>query len=158
MPDEVVNGYISVTTPKTMTEGQHLDVLVSAIDKETRQPVFQSEWFVVCDMTPPEMTGLGYSVDPQTGMLDVTLTANDRTSMLKEASGVRIEYSTDGGLTFSSKIMFYVAGNFVGPTKFKANLGPFVPGTKVKLIAIAEDIAGNSVRRQIEPVEVVARY
>ena len=154
MPEQVINGNISITTPKTLTEGEHVDVRVSAIDKQTRKPVFQTEWFAIWDVTPPEMTGLGFSMDPQTGMVDVTLTANDKTSMIKEASGARVEYSTDGGVTFSSKIMFYTAGNFVGPTKFRAQLGPFVPGTKINIKAIAEDIAGNSVKRQIEPILV----
>ncbi|MBE9179307.1 hypothetical protein IQ268_12120 [Oculatella sp. LEGE 06141] len=156
MPGETINGYITIKTPGTLKEGQHIDTRVTAVDKETQQPLFQDEWFTVYDTTPPETTGLGYSVDPETGIIEVTFAASDTVSMLKEASGVRVEYSTDNGLTYSDKTMFYLAGNFVGPTKFKANLGPFAPGTNLKVNAIAEDIAGNSVKRIIEPIQIVA--
>lgn len=93
-------------------------------------------------------------MDKDTGLTEVTATANDVTSMIKEASGVRVEYSTDSGVTFSTRVLAYLDGNFVGPTRFRGDLGPFTPGTKLAMSIHAEDIAGNTTVRKIDPVVI----
>jgi hypothetical protein len=153
-PNGVVNGYISVTTPAELEEGQSVDALVSAIDQKTNRPNYTTEWYAVRDTVAPTITGLGYTQDEQLGTVQVSVTADDATSGLKEASGIRVEYSTDGGLTYSTKVMAYDAGNFVGPTSFNTVLGPFAPGTTVTADLIAEDIAGNIVQKKLEPITI----
>lgn len=155
-PGEMVHGSICLSTLKDLVEGQHVDVRVGCFNArgESQAEEYQFEWFAVYDNTPPEMTGMSYKVDPETGILEAASTVNDKHSMIKEASGVRVEYSTDGGITFSSRVMAYKAGNFVGPTSFKADLGPFAPGTQVTMRVVAEDIAGNRAERRFDPISI----
>jgi len=87
-PGTVVQGYAIVTTPKELEQGDHIDLRFAAVDAEKRIVVGQYEWFLVYDTSPPELTGVSFSVDKDTGLTEVTATANDVTSMIKEASGV----------------------------------------------------------------------
>lgn len=153
----VVQGYAMLTTPETLQEGEHLDIRFLALDPTDGSVTSQSEWFVVYDSGAPEISELTHEVDERTGGLRVALTANDPTSMLKEASGVRVEYSTDGGTTFSNRVLAYLDGNFVGPTRFGGDLGPFAPGTKVVLNVVVDDIAGNKAERRLPMVTIPSR-
>jgi hypothetical protein len=151
---DVVQGHALLQTAPRVAEGDHIDILFSAIDVKEGTVFGQSEWFLIYDTSPPEISGLAYSVDKETGLVDVTLTANDIISFIKEASGCRVEYSTDGGVTFSNRILAYLDGNFVGPTRFRGDVGPFAPGTQLTMNVIVEDAVGNSSRRTFETITV----
>jgi hypothetical protein len=153
-PGELVQGWASLATPEALGEGDHVDIRFVAIDQARNQVFGQSEWFVVYDVTPPEISGAAYSVDEESGLVEVSVTANDTVSMLKEASGVRVEYSTDGGVTFSNRVLAYLDGNFVGPTRFRGELGPFAEGTEIAMSLLVQDIAGNTSQRVFEPIIV----
>lgn len=153
-PLAVAQGFATLKTPPSLGEGDHLDLRFAAIDTAANAVFGQSEWFVVYDTTPPEISGLSYTLDNETGLIEVTLTANDSTSMLREASGVRVEYSTDGGVTFSNRVLAYLDGNFVGPTRFRGYLGPFAPDTHVEMSVLVADIAENTAQRGFEPITV----
>jgi hypothetical protein len=155
-PDGVVHGYLSVTASDRASEGEHVDLVMSALNTKNDRPAFTTEWFAVQDTVPPTVTGLGYTVNEDTGTVQVSVTANDVTSGLKEASGIRVEYSTDGGLTYATKVMAYDAGNFVGPTSFQTLLGPFPAGTHITANLVAEDIAGNISQRRLEPITITS--
>jgi len=142
-PGQVHNGYILVATPASVSEGEHVDVRVIARDPASRESLYEHEWYAVYDQTGPRISEVKSTVDTTTGLVSLTALVDDGTSMLKEASGVRVEYSTDDGRTFSSRIAAYRSGNFVGPTLFDTQLGPFAPGTKLVGVVVASDIAGN---------------
>jgi hypothetical protein len=152
-PGEQVHGHLRVATPKTSVEGEHVDLRVIARDVESGKVAYNYEWFVVNDSTPPNIDNVTQAVS-SAYEVELAATVNDATSMLKEASGIRAEYSTDNGVTFSSRVMAYSAGNFVGPTSFTAELGPFTPGTLVVGRIVAMDIAGNSDERAFGPLKV----
>jgi hypothetical protein len=156
-PGAIVQGYAILKTASVLDQGDHVDIRFAAVDKKNKTIFGQSEWFVVFDITPPEISGLAYSVDKETGVVEVTLTANDLVSMLREASGVRVEYSTDGGVTFSNKVLAYLDGNFVGPTRFRGELGPFAEKTQLAMSVHVEDIAGNKSQRIFEPIVIPNR-
>jgi hypothetical protein len=156
-PSAVVQGHAYIKTPDDLHEGDHVDLRFMAVDKRDNSVFGQSEWFLVYDISPPDITGLSYSIDKETSVVEVSLTATDLVSFLKEASGCRVEYSTDGGTTFSNKILAYLDGNFVGPTRFRGELGPFAPRTRLVMSVIVEDIAGNRSQRAFEPIVVGSR-
>jgi len=155
-PNGVVHGYFSVTAAEDPQEGDHVDIVMTAVNTRNNLPSFTTEWYAVNDTVAPTVTGLGYTVNEDTGTVQVSVTANDVTSGLKEASGIRVEYSTDGGLTYATKVMAYDAGNFVGPTSFQTLLGPFPVGTRITANLVAEDIAGNISERRLEPITITA--
>jgi hypothetical protein len=152
-PGEVLNGYLQLDLPERVAEGTSVDACVLGVDVETGHAVFQHEWYAVYDTTPPIIDDLTHEVSSARG---ITLQAvvDDGGSMLKEASGVRVEYSTDGGVTFSSRIMAYESGNFVGPTTFRTHLGPFAERTRVVGRVIASDIADNQAEQAFGPVTI----
>jgi hypothetical protein len=157
-PGESVQGILQLTTPPQLVQGQHADFRLSATDPASGQVIGMTEWYAVYDTLPPVITAAGYEADPRTGTVRVQVTAVDDDSMIKEASGARVEYSTDDGTTFSSRVLAYADGNFVGPTRFLADLGPFAPGTKLTMTVVVEDIAGNKTRRVLEPVQIENRH
>jgi len=155
-PGEFVHGFLKVVTPKDSKEGDHVDLRVVARDASSKKVLYNYEWFVVNDSTPPNIKDVSQNVN-SASEIELAATVDDATSMLKEASGIRAEYSTDNGVTFSSRVMAYSAGNFVGPTSFTADIGPFAPGTTVVGRIVASDIAGNTDERSFGPVKVVPK-
>jgi len=155
-PGEFIHGFLKVATPADSKEGDHVDLRVVARDVNTRKVLYNYEWFVVNDSTPPNIKEVSQNVN-SASEIELAATVDDVTSMLKEASGIRAEYSTDNGVTFSSRVMAYSAGNFVGPTSFTAEIGPFAPGTMVIGRIVAADIAGNTDERSFGPVKVVPK-
>lgn len=154
---ETVQGVLYLRTPNELRPGQHIDVRVAATVPETGELVGVSEWYAVYNTSPPTITDAGYELDPKTGAVSVHVTAVDNDSMLKEASGARVEYSTDGGTTFSSRVLAYADGNFVGPTRFLTDLGPFATGTHLAMTLIVESISGNKTTRILAPVTITQR-
>jgi hypothetical protein len=155
-PGEFTHGFLRVDTPTASKEGEHVDLRVVARDVTSNKVIYNYEWFVVNDSTPPSIKDVTQNVSA-TNSLELAATVDDATSMLKEASGIRAEYSTDNGVTFSSRVMAYSAGNFVGPTSFTADIGPFAAGTTVVGRIVATDIAGNTDERSFGPVKLVPK-
>ena len=151
---QTINGYISLVTPEHCSEGDHVDVRLTGRNANNGDAVFANEWYAVFDTTAPRLAELRVVPDDKTGYVRLTAQVDDGTSMLKEASGVRIEYSTDGGVTFSSRTMEYEDGNFVGPTSFRTQLGPFAPGASVVGRVVASDIAANAVEQSFGPIRL----
>jgi hypothetical protein len=151
-PGETVQGILHLRTPPSVTQGQHVDVRVRVENLADHTIVGMTEWYAVYDIIPPAITEAGIEYDPARGLISVHVTATDDDSMIREASGARVEYSTDGGITFSSRVLAYADGNFVGPTRFLADVGPFRPGTEVRMAVVVEDIAGNRSTRNFAPI------
>jgi hypothetical protein len=153
-PNEIIQGYAIVTTPAALVEGDNIDIRIAAKSIERGIYIGQSECYLVYDKTPPEISDYGYMIDSTNGMITVFLTANDVTSMLKEASGMKVDYTVDG-VTYSSKVLAYKDGNFVGPTRFGADIGGFSKGTDVHMVLVAEDIAGNISKKSLPTVKII---
>lgn len=148
------SGWMQLAIPASVADGVSADLVAVARDARTGKVLYQHEWYAVNDLTPPRVTEFAQKLDPATGLLELTATVDDGDSMLKEASGVRVEYSTDRGVTFSSRTMAYSAGNFVGPTSFSSQLGPFAPGAAIVGRIVASDIADNRAEREFGPIVV----
>ena len=142
-PGQVIQGVASLKTPSDLVNGDHVDVRFTAVNTNGEEVVDGAEWYAVYDTTNPKITDLDYSIDEDTGNIRIYVAAVDDDSMIKEASGVRVEYSTDGGITYSNRVLAYLDGNFVGPTRFQTDLGPFAQGASIDMSVIVEDISGN---------------
>lgn len=151
-PGAFAHGYLKVAAGAGSKEGDHVDLRILARDVKSQRVIYNYEWFVVNDATPPTIKSVTQNVNGSE--LELAATVDDHISMLKEASGIRAEYSTDNGVTFSSRVMAYSAGNFVGPTSFTAELGPFATGTTVVGRVVATDIAGNIEERSFGPIKI----
>lgn len=152
-PGQTVHGHLTVETAANSKEGDHVDLRVIGRNEGTNTVAYNYEWFVVNDVTPPAIKSVSHEVTKE-HELSLAATVDDQASMLKEASGIRAEYSTDNGVTFSSRVMAYSAGNFVGPTSFTASIGPFAGGTNVVGRIVATDIAGNSTEHEFGPIKI----
>lgn len=149
-PNQAIQGIIIARAPREIIEGDRLEIRVSGLSPEN-EVIAQTEWHLVNDNTPPEIISPSITLNKD-NEIDVALTASDRLSGIYEASGVKAEYSTDGGTTYSTRVISYLTGNFVGPTTFKTALGPFAPNSKVLVSLSAMDLAGNINRT--EPVSI----
>jgi hypothetical protein len=149
-PNQSIQGNVLVRTPREIIEGDRIEMRMSGID-ENNQIVTQTEWHLVHDNDPPEIISPSITATDDGG-IDVEVTVNDILSGIYEASGVKSEYSTDKGATYSTRVISYVYGSFVNPTLFKTTLGPFAPDAVVQVTLSAMDIAGNIERT--EPVMI----
>lgn len=140
-PNQAIQGIIIARAPREIIEGDRLEIRVSGLSPEN-EVVAQTEWHLVNDNTPPEIISPSITLNKD-NEIDVALTASDGLSGIYEASGVKAEYSTDGGTTYSTRVISYLTGNFVGPTTFKTALGPFAPNSNVLVSLSAMDLAGN---------------
>lgn len=147
-----IGGFITAAIPPTTTEGSLVESRLSLIDVRTREVLAQQEWFLVHDTQLPDVTNLSVAVSSN-GIVKFQEMVADSTSGVLEASGVWTEFSTDGGRTFSILVHNYLVGNFVTPTTFAAEHGPFRSGTRVLFFLNASDTAGNIQR--IGPREVL---
>jgi hypothetical protein len=102
----------------------------------------QHEWFQVYDTEPPQVTNYRMVLTDDHRIAIQALVA-DKGSGVLEATGVKTEFSVDGGKTWAAKAHNYKTGNFVRPTLFETVLGPFAPGTVVQTRFSAMDTAGN---------------
>lgn len=139
---ERIKGFLTFDVPENAKEGDLVELRLSLLDAGNREVIGQHEWFLVYDTQPPHVSNV--KITPQkTGKIRIDLMASDPGSGVLEASGVWVEYSTDKGHTFSQKTAAYQAGNFVDPTTFLAEIGPFRPGTSITTFLYASDTAGN---------------
>lgn len=149
-PNQTIQGVVLIRAPREIIEGDRMEVRFSAVD-EGGNVAAQTEWHLVNDNKSPDIISPSISLNDDNG-IDIELTADDPMSGIYEASGVKAEYSTDGGSTYSTRVISYLFGNFVGPTLFQTTLGPFAANTQVLVTLSAMDIAGNIART--EPVTV----
>lgn len=155
-PKEVFIGYLSVTTPKVITEGQYVDFQVALTGIKNGNPytIDQDEWFLVATSKPPEVDQPTVTLRSD-GTLAVNVVAFDPICGVREASGVQVAYSLDGGTTFSTRILAYVRGNFYNKTWFEGVLGPFLAGVEVHPVVTVSNNAGIIRRFDLAPVKIV---
>jgi hypothetical protein len=140
-PNQSIQGNIIVRTPREIIEGDRVEIRMSGINVDN-EIITQTEWHLVNDNDPPEIISPSI-VATQDGSIELELTAHDILSGIYEASGVKGEYSTDGGATYSTRVISYVYGSFVNPTLFKTKLGPFAENAEVQVTLSVMDTAGN---------------
>ena len=145
-PGQSIQGNILVRAPREILEGDRLEIRMSGLNANN-EVVAQTEWHLVNDNDPPEIISPSITVANE-NKVDIEVTAHDILSGIYEASGMRAEYSTDGGATYSTRVISYVYGSFVNPTLFKTQLGPFADNTDVQVTLSAMDTAGNIERTQ----------
>ncbi|WP_020591299.1 hypothetical protein [Kiloniella laminariae] len=146
-----VQGYATLSAGEAVPDGSFSDITFSAIDLASWTIYDKREWYAVSDNQPPTISE-DTVVEVTDGEVYVELVATDEHSGIKEASGVKVEFSVDGGITFSNKVMAYLDGNFVEPTLFQAYLGPFAANTELDIWISASDSAGNVTRKQMQTI------
>ena len=149
-PGQSIQGNMLVRAPREIIEGDRVEIRMSGLNAQN-EVLAQTEWHLVNDNEPPEIISPSITATDD-NKIAVQLTAHDILSGIYEASGVKAEYSTDGGATYSTRVISYVYGSFVNPTLFKTQLGPFADNTDVQVTLSAMDIAGNIERT--EPVTI----
>ena len=143
-PGDKVEGSLWLLAPSAIDEGAFLESRLTLVNTKTKEAWQQREWFLAHDNTPPTVTDYRMVATADHKIAIQALVA-DQGSGVREATGVSTQYSTDGGLTWSTKAHNYKAGNFVVPTLFEAVLGPFAPNTKLQMRFTAKDTVGNAV-------------
>jgi hypothetical protein len=151
-PGKSVAGHLIVNAPSELENGSLVDIEVSLRDSKSQAVLDKDEWFLVASTTPPELTNVSASPLPN-GHVMVNATAFDPVG-IQEASGLQVQYTTDGGTTFATMVMAYSRGNFYDQTWFNAELGPFPAGTEVRAIVTAANNAGLVTRHELEKVTV----
>ncbi|ASQ02365.1 hypothetical protein GOC87_03800 [Sinorhizobium meliloti] len=151
---ETVHGQLAISQAGSEFRQQRGTLVLRAIDVSTDRVFDVREWYVAADAIQPSLDDREQVIEVLNGSIHVEVVAHDPQSGIKEASGVRLEYSTDEGVTYSNKVMAYADGNFMDPTRFSTEIGPFVPGTKVQLSLSVSDSVGNILRRELGVKEV----
>jgi hypothetical protein len=156
-PHQSFLGYVTVKTPKQVTNGQYVDMQVGLATSSygVSRVIDQDEWFLVATDLPPQVDTPVMSVRPD-GSITVNVAAFDPICGVKEASGVQVAYSLDHGTTFSTRVMAYTRGNFYDKTWFEGTLGPFAPGVEVNAVVTVSNNAGIVRRFDLPPVTVTA--
>jgi len=155
-PNEVFTGYITVKTPKEVSDGQYIDFQAALVGTKDNRPytIDQDEWYLVA-------TSKAAQVDPPTiqlkpdGSVGVYVAAFDPICGIKEASGVQVAYSLDHGVTFSTRVMAYVRGNFYNKTWFEGTLGPFAPNVELASVVTVSNNAGITRRFDLAPIKIL---
>jgi hypothetical protein len=150
-PGESVVGNLTVRAPEKLETGSFTDIAVVLRDGDG-SVVDKDEWFLVASSSPPELSNVSAATQPD-GRVLVNATAFDPVG-IQEASGVQVQYTTDGGSTFSTMVMAYARGNFYDQTWFNAELGPFREGTQLHMIVTAANNAGLVTRQELPTVTV----
>jgi len=151
-PGESAVGHLIVNAPSELENGSLVDIEVALRDAQSQKVVDKDEWFLVASTTPPELSNVSASPMPN-GRVMVNATAFDPVGIL-EASGLQVQYTTDGGTTFATMVMAYSRGNFYDETWFNAEVGPFPEGTELQMIVTAANNAGLVTRHEIESVVI----
>jgi hypothetical protein len=156
-PREVLTGIVTVKTPKAMKDGDYVDLQASLATTKGGKPVVadQDEWLLVATTQPPEVDQPTWTVKPDGSVL-VNVAAFDPICGIKEASGVQVAYSLDNGVTFSTRIMAYIRGDFYNKTWFEGTLGPFAPGSQVAAAVTVSNNAGITRRFELPPLTVAS--
>jgi len=155
-PHEVFIGYVTVKTPKQVSDGQYIDLQAGlATTNGKKAAVDQDEWYLVATTKPPQVDQPVVTVRPDGGVA-VNVAAFDPICGIKEASGVQVAYSLDHGTTFSTRVMAYTRGNFYDKTWFEGLLGPFAPGVEIAAVVTVSNNAGIVKRFDLSPVKITA--
>ena len=157
-PHEVFMGYVTITAPQAVIEGQYVD-LQAGLSREVngeQQVIDKDEWFLVATNQPPQVDQPTAVLRPD-GSIAVNVAAYDSICGIKEASGVQVAYSLDHGTTFSTRVMAYTRGNFYDKTWFEATLGPFAEGVEVSPVVTVANNAGLIRRFDLPAVKVPAK-
>lgn len=141
-PGEQLIGSLIVEAPPGAEEGEFVDLrpVVAADDGHV---AWATEFFTAVDSTPPRVVDATVEPSSERGFVHVSVRAVDAVSGVAEASGAKVVWSTDGGITAAVRTAAYVEGNFFAPTGFETDLGPFPDGTRLTLHVVVEDVAGN---------------
>ena len=144
-PGQYIIGMLLVRSEEKVSDGDYLDIRPLLVDP-FNNVVDGTEFYVAADTIPPKITRafIAPGNDPNTVYLVVR--AVDSISGVAEASGASVEWSTDTGFTQNRRTLTYQDGNFLAPTGFDTDLGPFAPETKVRLTFVVRDVVGNSTR------------
>jgi len=142
-PHEVFTGYVTIKTPKQVSDGQYVDLQagLAKTGGPATATIDQDEWYLVATSQPPQVDQPQVTIRPD-GAIAVNVAAFDPICGIKEASGVQVAYSLDHGTTFSSRVMAYTRGNFYDKTWFEGQLGPFAPGVEVNSVLTVANNAG----------------
>lgn len=154
-PHEVFIGYVTVKTPKQVTDGQHIDLQAGLATVDRPHTVDRDEWYLVATTQPPQVDQPTVTVKAD-GSVAVNVAAFDPICGIKEASGVQVAYSLDHGTTFSTRVMAYTRGNFYDKTWFEGVLGPFAPGAEIIPVVTVSNNAGIVKRFDLKPVKITA--
>ena len=155
-PHEVFIGYVTVKTPKQITDGQYIDLQAGLASSDGKKyTIDQDEWYLVATTKPPQVDQPTVVVRPD-GAVAVNVAAFDPICGIKEASGVQVAYSLDHGTTFSTRVMAYSRGNFYDKTWFEGLLGPFAPGVEVNTVVTVSNNAGIVKRFDLGAVKIIA--
>jgi hypothetical protein len=138
-----IRGALTMLAPNKIEEGAFLEARLSLANAADGTVFEQHEWFQVYDTEPPQVSNYRVVLTDDHRVAIQALVA-DKGSGVLEATGVRTEFSVDGGRTWAAKAHNYKTGNFVRPTLFETVLGPFAPGTVVQTRFTALDTAGNA--------------
>lgn len=144
-PGKFIIGMLLVRSKGAVVEGHYLDIRPVLLDR-ARNVIDGSEFYVAADSTPPQITRafVGPGSEPNTVYL--VARSVDSISGVAEASGASVEWSTDAGFTQNRRTLTYQDGNFLAPTGFDTDLGPFAPNTEVRLTFVVRDVVGNATR------------
>lgn len=142
-PNDHLRGTLSLQVPSsTPSDGAFSEARIALVDRNTNSVYRQHEWFEIYDSTPPSVSNYRAILLPDHTIAIQALVADEQSGVL-EATGVKTEYSLDGGKTWAQRAHNYKTGNFIRPTLFETVLGPFAPGTEILLRFSAMDTAGN---------------
>ena len=152
---EVFTGYITVMTPKKVSDGQYINLQAGLVSRNNgkRHMIDLDEWYLVATTQPPQVDKPVMTLRPD-GSVEVNVAAFDPICGIKEASGVQVAYSLDHGTTFSTRVMAYTRGNFYDKTWFEGVLGPFASGVEVATVVTVSNNAGIVKRFDLPSVKI----
>jgi len=142
-PGKFIIGMLLVRSEGKVVEGDSLDIRPLLLDR-SRNVIDGSEFYVAADSTPPQITRAFVAPGKDPNTVYLVARSVDSVSGVAEASGASVEWSTDAGFTQNRRTLTYQDGNFLAPTGFDTDLGPFAPNTEVRLTFVVRDVVGNA--------------
>jgi hypothetical protein len=152
-PGQIYEGVALLRTPADIKQGTNVELRFATINTTSGKIFSTNEWFLSRDTILPQIIAAEVSTN-QNNTIVSELGAFDSISGIKEASGVKVEFSTDGGNTVSEKVMAYTSGQFYNPTEFISRIGPFESGAKVQVVYVVSDTAGNVFRSEPSTITI----
>lgn len=147
-PKQTIQCFVRLKAQERVEANKAAAIWISWVGRNEQSEVLvrdKREWYLSSDGSAPEIRDVKKTVT-QDGAIHFEVLAAAGVSGIEEASGVRLEYSLDDGITFSNRVMAYLDGNFQDPTRFLATLGPFREGTHVAVWITVTNGIGKSVR------------
>lgn len=152
-PGQFIIGMLLVRSQEKVADGDYLDIRPLLVDS-SNNVVDGSEFYVAADTIAPKITRAFIAPGNSSNTVYLVVRAVDSISGIAEASGASVEWSTDAGFTQNRRTLTYQDGNFLAPTGFDTDLGPFAPETKVRLTFVVRDVVGNSTRTKEVQFEI----